>query len=45
MEIPNKRSFESKAWHLNKIYGTGVGLSKKEAEKNAAANGLSKLKT
>ncbi|MFL1037724.1 putative dsRNA-binding protein [Mycoplasmopsis synoviae] len=27
------------------MYGTGVGLSKKEAEKNAAANGLSKLKT
>ncbi|WP_369021593.1 ribonuclease III [Mycoplasmopsis synoviae] len=45
IEIPNKRSFESKAWHLNKIYGTGVGLSKKDAEKNAATNALSKLKT
>lgn len=42
--LPNKMFF-SKVMHDKQIFGTGQGLSKKEAEFNAATDALKKLKT
>ncbi|MFV8470922.1 ribonuclease III [Mycoplasma sp. Z355B] len=40
----NHPSFQSQAIHDGQIYGVGLGISKKEAETNAALDALAKLK-
>ncbi|MFV8468280.1 ribonuclease III [Mycoplasma sp. VS42A] len=40
----NHPSFQSQAMHDGQIYGVGLGVSKKEAETNAALDALAKLK-
>ncbi|WBP84139.1 ribonuclease III [Mycoplasmopsis edwardii] len=44
VEERDNKTFEAKAMHDKKVYGIGTGLSKKEAEINAAKDALNKLK-